>query len=106
MNDAQLIRLLKSEIQDLQDQVGHRSWQTIKDLRSRLAERRMPSVEHMGDLNLEAVKASAMREALVRAGTATDAAKLLGIDRVTLQRCMKRYGILVAGYANRARSIA
>jgi transcriptional regulator with PAS, ATPase and Fis domain len=102
MTDAELIRLLKSEIQDLQDLVGKRNWRTIRELRGRLEERRMPSVEHMGELNLESVKAAAIREALVRAKTATAAAALLGIDRVTLQRCMKRYGIRVAGYQRRA----
>ena len=78
MTDAELIRLLKAEIQDLQDQQ---------------ADGHMPSVELLDDLNLERVKVRAMQEALNRSESVTEAARMLGIDRVTLARCIRRHGL-------------
>ena len=82
MTDAELIRLLKSEIQDLQDQL----------------DQHVPSVDLLDDLNLGRVKVRVMQEALNRSGSASEAARMLGIDRVTMMRCIRRHGLRAPVY--------
>lgn len=81
MNDdsQQLIRLLKAEIQDLEDQ---------------LANGRTPDVQFMDDLDLRRLRRTAMQEALNRTnGNVKEAATLLGIDRSSLSTFIRRYGL-------------
>lgn len=80
MNDKQIICLLKAEIQDLEDQ---------------LADRRLPSVECMDDLNLSKIKERVVREAVSRCPLQKDAAALLGVDRSTLVNLVRKYNIKV-----------
>lgn len=76
-NDKETIRLLKSEIQDLQDQ---------------LADGRAPDVQFMDDLDLRRIRRVAMQEALNRTnGNVKEAAGLLGIDRSSLSTFIRRY---------------
>ncbi len=72
-DDRQLIRMLKSEIQDLQES----------------------SIHHMEDLNLRRIAELAVREAIERSQTLMGAARLLGVDRTTLKRHLSAYGIEV-----------
>lgn len=76
-DDKETIRLLKAEIQDLEDQ---------------LADQRIPSVEFMDDLNLLALRKRAMQEALNRSyGNVKKAAEMLGLDRTSLSTYIRRY---------------
>jgi DNA-binding protein Fis len=78
MNDKELIRMLKAEIQDLQDQ---------------LAGDIPPAAEFMDDLNLSRIKDIAVNEAVKRSTSQKHASELLGVDRGTLTRIMKQMGL-------------
>lgn len=76
-DDRETIRLLKMEIQDLQDQ---------------LADGYMPDVEFLDDLDLRRIRRRVMQEAMNRCnGNVREAALLLGIDRTSLSTFVRRY---------------
>lgn len=78
MTEAELIRLLKAEIQDLEDQLAGS----------------LPSADVMDDLNLRSVKLRVVKEAMRRSDNIiAHAAKMLGTDRWTLTKYLKRNGL-------------
>ena len=69
----QIICLLKSEIQDLEDQ---------------LADKTLPSIECLDTLDLREIKIRVVKEAINRTNTQKEAADLLGLDRTSVHRFM------------------
>lgn len=87
---AQIAKMQRAAMNDAAAREADKA--EIKSLHTKLAEKPVQAARFQ-EMNLEKLKASAIRQALSRGKGLQDTADLLGIDRTTLALCMKRYGI-------------